>query len=104
MARPKWVSCELLMKFVQIQNVLALAAPSADQGVQPCSHANQAVLESVTSVELLDRIIVAQRKWKGKSNKNHVNEKKIIQFRTVKLCYEFLSIITNIPLFLKFES
>lgn len=65
MARPKWVSCELLMKFVQIQNVLALAAPSADQGVQPCSHANQAVLESVTSVELLDRITVGTEEMEG---------------------------------------
>lgn len=53
------------MKFVQIQNVLALAAPSADQGVQPCSHANQAVLESVTSVELLDRIIVGTEEMEG---------------------------------------
>lgn len=59
------MSCELLVKFVQIQNVLALAAPSADQGIQPCSHANQAVLESVTSVELLDRIITGTKEMEG---------------------------------------
>lgn len=59
------MSCELLVKFVHIQNVLALAAPSADQGIQPCSHANQAVLESETSVELLDRIIMGTEGMEG---------------------------------------
>lgn len=53
------------MKFVHVQNVLALAAPSADQGIQPCSHANQAVLESETSVELLDRIIMGTEGMEG---------------------------------------
>lgn len=65
MAKPKEVSCEQLVKLFEVQNLLPPAAPSADQGIQPCSHPNRAVLESMTSAELLDGIIVGIEKMEG---------------------------------------
>lgn len=65
MAKPKEVSCEQLAKLFEIQNVLPLAVPSADQGIQPCFHPNQAVLEPMTSAELLDEITMGTEKMEG---------------------------------------